>query len=91
LAHQISSLPAGKSLRLFLDQPATIHWSTDGWGTVQDTLACDAGLQCWTMDFPAKSLPAGFLLDFTILWSEGWEGRDFQVKITEKSTKEKSS
>lgn len=85
LAHQIRSISAGKSLCIVLDQPATIHWSTDGWVTVQDTQAYDAGLQCWLMALPAKSLPVGILVDFTILWAGGWEGQDFQVKVCETS------
>ncbi len=83
LAHQTPSIPAGKSLCIVLDQPATIHWSTDGWATVHDTPTYDAGLQCWVVDLPAKNLPVGTLLDFTILWPGGWEGRDFQIVVTE--------
>ena len=43
----------------------------------------DAGFGCWFADLPSNNLPAGVNVLFTFRWQERWEGKDFQVQITE--------
>ena len=86
IANQVPHVQQGKTLRIITDKESTIHWSSDGWATVNDLTMSDAGIGCWFADVPTKSLQMGTRIDFTFLWSEGWEGRDFQVLITSSGT-----
>jgi glucoamylase len=79
------AIPAGKSLRLELLANATVHWSVDAWGTMQDTPTRATGLDVFIADLPVENLPSGTILVFTFHWSDSdtWEGKDFSVKIVE--------
>lgn len=81
MAHQVPHFKPGKTLRIITDKESTLHWSSDGWATVNDLIMSDAGIGCWFADVPTKSLQIGTRIDFTFRWSAGWEGRDFQVRI----------
>ncbi|MBC8096470.1 MAG: hypothetical protein H7Y43_11710 [Akkermansiaceae bacterium] len=83
LAHQPQRLTLGKTLRIITEKTATIHWSFDGWATANDLEMRDSGFGCWFGDLPSAQLQAGARIVFTILWQEGWEGKDFQVEITD--------
>ncbi|HEX9014026.1 MAG TPA: glucan 1,4-alpha-glucosidase [Anaerolineaceae bacterium] len=82
--HQITSLQAGKILRIELLQPALVHWSADGWQSTEDFQARDTGLGIFNTDLDTRALPAGTRVDFTFDWvSAGhWENRNYSVKIT---------
>lgn len=77
------SVPRGKTLRLVLLDPAMVHWSVDGWKSVQDTKARDTGLGVYTLDLPTASLPAGGQVVFTFFWPKEnrWEGVDYSVAV----------
>ena len=81
LAHQPQRIAQGKTLRIITEKTAAIHWSFDGWKTVNDLVTRDAGFGCWFGDLPTDQLQAGARIVFTFLWQEGWEGKDFQVEI----------
>jgi glucoamylase len=81
LAHQPQRIAQGKTLRIITEQAATIHWSFDGWATVNDLETHDAGFGCWFGDLPSDRLEIGASIVFTLRWREQWEGRDFQVRI----------
>ncbi|HEV2394549.1 MAG TPA: glycoside hydrolase family 15 protein [Verrucomicrobiae bacterium] len=81
LAHRPPRIAAGKRLRIITEAPVTVHWSLDGWKTVQDTEAADSGLDCWIADLPANELGPGSRIVFTLRWTDRWEGRDFTVEI----------
>jgi glucoamylase len=81
LSHQTQRIAKGKTLRIITDTGATIHWSFDGWKTAQDLELRDAGFGCFFGDLPSEPLQVGNRIDFTFLWQEGWEGKDFQVAI----------
>jgi len=74
----------GKTLRLEVLAPATVHWSDDGWRTVHDTSTRDTGIGVHCADLPTKGLPAGSVIVFTIYWPvvNKWEGTDFSITIT---------
>jgi glucoamylase len=82
-AHQPQLIAQGKTLRIIIEQAATIHWSFDGWATVNDLETQDAGFGCWFGDLPSDRLEAGARIEFTLRWQEEWEGKDFQVRIAE--------
>ena len=81
LAHQPQRIAQGKTLRIITEQAATIHWSFDGWATVDDLETHDAGFGCWFGDLPSDRLEICTSIVFTLRWQEQWEGRDFQVRI----------
>ena len=81
LAHQPQRIAHGKTLRIITEKTAAIHWSFDGWKTVNDLVMREVGFGCWFGDLPTDQLQAGARIVFTFLWQEGWEGKDFQVEI----------
>jgi glucoamylase len=81
LAHQPQRIAHGRTLRIITEKAATIHWSFDGWTTANDLVTRDAGFGCWFADLPANQLKTNDRIVFTLLWQEGWEGKDFKVGI----------
>jgi glucoamylase len=81
--HKISSIEAGKILRIEVVSPAIIHWSFDDWNSVQDTSAVEVGLGIYTADLITQKVPEGKQIQFTFYWSESgtWEGTNFNVKV----------
>ncbi len=81
----IDELPAGKGLLVYLDRPAVVHWSTDGWETVHDDPTTPLGLDIHQFEFAADTLAASPArrLVFTIRWTDSgaWEGRNFAVAL----------
>jgi glucoamylase len=80
-SHRPPAMTAGKALRIVTSQRATIHWSFDGWATVNDLGTTDSGVGCWFGDLPTRDLPAGARIDFTFFWGDRCEGKDFQVVV----------
>ncbi|MEJ2698345.1 MAG: glycoside hydrolase family 15 protein, partial [Desulfuromonadales bacterium] len=81
--HTIRVLRAGRGLRIETIARAVVHWSADGWKTVQDADTRDTGLGIHLADLATESLPAGARIQFTFFWSEvsRWEGTDFMVRV----------
>lgn len=77
------SLPAGRTLRIESLLPAVVHWSADGWRTVEDTATQDTGIGVHKADLPTREYPHGATVKFTFFWPEAgrWEGADFEVTI----------
>jgi glucoamylase len=84
--HKCQSIPAGKTLRIEVLQPARIHWSTNDWKDSQDMDTSDTGLGVYIADLPSKDLASGAEIVFTIYWldQDRWEGKDYQVRIENK-------
>lgn len=80
---QRRALPAGKTLRLEVLSPAAVRWSTDGWGSFQETKTRDTGFGIQVADLATESLTAGTNIDFTFFWTEAgrWEGRNFRTVV----------
>jgi glucoamylase len=76
-------VPRGKILRIAVQAPVLVHWSSDGWQTAHDLPAKNTGLGIYTADLPTNSLDPGHTLVFTFFWPEAqhWEGTDFAVII----------
>lgn len=83
--HKIRTQRAGKQLRLQMLSPATVHWSIDSWKTVQNTASQDTGRGVHLADLPTADMPAGTPIVFTFYWltPSKWEGKDYQVAVTE--------
>ncbi len=78
--HKIRSLPGGKVLRIETLAAAVVHWSADGWRTVQDATTHDTGLAMHIADLPTQALPDGREINFTFYWPDAdrWEGDGLQ-------------
>jgi glucoamylase len=76
------SMPQGKTLRMVLPSPAQVHWSFDGWKTMQDTNSRDP-LGVFVVDLPSDQLAAGREIVFTFYWTQAqkWEGVNYSVKV----------
>jgi glucoamylase len=81
--HKCQRIPVGKTLRLEVLAPAIVHWSTDGWQTVQDTGTRDTDLGVHVADLANSELSPGTQLQFTFFWPEveRWEGVNFTVEV----------
>ena len=76
-------VPAGRTLRLDLPEPALVHWSTDEWKTRVDVRTHDTGLGVHTADLPTDGLIPADTIVFTwmVLASGEWIGRDHTVTV----------
>jgi glucoamylase len=83
--HKIHGMPSGGRLRIESLAPARLHWSIDGWNTIQDLPTQDTGLGVYVADLPLQDLPAGAQVTFTFYWpgADRWEGQDFVVEINQ--------
>jgi glucoamylase len=81
--NKIRTMRAGMTLRIETFSRAQVHWTIDGWQTVQDTATVDTTLGVHIVDLPTTSLSAGGRVDFTFYWLEEkrWEGIDFSVLV----------
>jgi glucoamylase len=77
--HKCRQWAQGKTLRIEALAPAIVHWSGDGWRTVQDTHTTDSGLGVHFADLPTSALPVDTRVWFTFFWIEvnRWEGEDY--------------
>jgi glucoamylase len=76
-------LPAGKTLRIELDSPATVHWTVNQWDIAHDTRTVEAEPGLHVADLDTTGLPSGTRVQFTFYWPavNRWEGEDFEVKL----------
>lgn len=81
--HKCTRLEPGQRLRVEVPAAAVVHWSGDGWRTVQDTPTRDTGLGLHVADLATEQLGDGARIDFTFRWPAvgRWEGRDFAVDV----------
>ncbi len=50
--HKCRTMQAGKTLRVEVLAPATVHWSSDDWHTAHDADTRDTGLGSYIVDLP---------------------------------------
>jgi glucoamylase len=81
-AHQLQTIETGKILRIITAAQAKVHWSPDGWSTTHDADTQNIDLGCFWADLPTSQLPTGARVEFTFLWQEKWEGKNYSVEIT---------
>lgn len=80
---KITSIPAGKALRIELQAAATVRWSMDGWATIHDSETHENGLGMHLVDLPTAKAKPGARIVFTFLWrdSRNWENKNFCVAV----------
>ncbi|ESY67083.1 MULTISPECIES: glucan 1,4-alpha-glucosidase [Mesorhizobium] len=86
--NKIRALPGGKTLRVELLAPATVHWSIDNWTTAQDSKTEENAFGIHLVDLPV-ALPSGSTLTFTFFWpgTGDWENVDFSVTSGEQDSR----
>jgi glucoamylase len=79
---QVPRIKKGYTLRVQVDTPFRLHWTSDEWHTIKDTQSAGTALG---IEFVDISIPAGQLapIRFTFFWTENssWEGRDYTVEV----------
>ena len=78
------TIPVGKTLRIELLAPATVHWTTDNWQTTRDSETHEVkGLGVHLLDLPTDNYSLNTTLIFTFRWSlsNNWERMDFLIKV----------
>jgi glucoamylase len=82
--HKCRTMAEGKTLRVEVLARAKVHWSIDGWRTVQDTVTQDTGLGVHYADLVTKNIPEGGLVTFTFYWIESgrWEDKNYYVIVS---------
>jgi glucoamylase len=78
-------MSAGNAFTIALKAPARIHWGISGWKNAVDIDTHDTGLGLHVADLPVEALGPGVSVQFTFYWLETktWEGRDYEVVISE--------
>jgi glucoamylase len=81
----LSRIPQGKILRLELDAPAMVHWSSNGWYDASDLRTRETAFATHVVDLNTADLKPGQSAVFTFLWQDGqrWENADFEVRIVD--------
>jgi glucoamylase len=79
---KVRQVVRGHTLRVQAPQPFLLHWSMDGWQTIEDTESKDGGLGINFVDLPVRSAEQG-PIRFTLFWlmDQRWEGQDYEVGI----------
>lgn len=80
---KLRTISKKKKLRIEAQVRFLLHWSADGWKTVNDTESRDSGMGVQVADLSLSRIKAGAKLQFTFFWpdSGNWEGKDFEIGI----------
>ncbi|MEP6833219.1 MAG: glycoside hydrolase family 15 protein, partial [Gemmatimonas sp.] len=86
---RVAECVVGRDLRLDFEEPASVHWSVDGWTTTTDSLATQIRPGLWSVELPLAALEARATLKFTVFWVEEkrWVGEDFSVTLAAGSSR----
>ncbi len=81
--HKCRTMPEGARLRVELQAPAIVRWSSDGWQTNGETPTRDSGLGIYYADLDTTGIRSPSAIAFTFRWTgdDRWEGTDFTVTI----------
>jgi glucoamylase len=83
--HRTQLVPAGRTLRLILQAPAKVRWTSDGWANSTETETASAGFQqLFFVDLPTANLTEGAQVEWTFFWleSNSWEdGENFRAQL----------
>jgi len=82
-SHQPARIRTGKQLRIILEVPALVHWTSNIWADVQDISTQPSALDLHFADLPIENLPDNSEIQFTFRWPQAdhWEGQNFSVKV----------
>lgn len=76
-------IKAGDRFSLALRARARVHWGTNGWNAVRESITRDTGLGVHRVELPLAGLSAGDTVQFTFYWPDRncWEGQDYEIRI----------
>ncbi|NUN67416.1 glucan 1,4-alpha-glucosidase (plasmid) [Pseudanabaena biceps] len=79
---QVSKVKRERLLRIQAFAPFKLHWSLDGWQTVQDIDSTATSLDIYYVDISVANAEQN-QIDFTFFWSQAsqWENKNYQVAI----------
>jgi len=79
---QVRSVPAGGLLRIVASSPFVLHWTDDGWATVQDSGSTPTSVGIEYVDINVKSSQAE-PVRFTFYWplDTQWQDKNYQVEV----------
>ncbi len=74
-------MKSSETLRIHGQAPFLLHWSVDGWTTVQNTESTQNSLNISYVDLDGLATPIGTEVRFTFFWKNEnrWEGKDYLV------------
>ena len=81
--HKCRTMPQGSVLRIEVQAPAVVRWSSDGWNNDIDVPTRDSSLGIHYADLDTKGLPPSSRIAFTFRWTDEnrWEGSDFSLIV----------
>ncbi|MEN6585314.1 MAG: glycoside hydrolase family 15 protein [Sulfuricella sp.] len=79
---QVRKIGSGQTLFVAMYEPSIVHWSIDGWKTVQDTATVDTGLGLHLVELPTQALHSG-QVDLTIrsIDTGVWSGHNYTIEL----------
>jgi glucoamylase len=82
---QVRDVTAGQVLRVQTPEPFRLHWTKDRWASANDTPSTSTGIGIEFADIVIhddQSAP----IQFTFFWTGNnrWEGRNYEVHVTQK-------
>ena len=80
LNRQISSMVAGRKLRMLADDHFCLEWTVDDWRTVHKTESRTMGYAGYFADIETEAGKSGKVI-FAIAWRDHWEGRNLEVDL----------
>ncbi len=82
LRRRLTTLEAGKTLRITAADPFEVHYTTDRWNTQKSVPSRSLGAAGSAADIQTQQGATSEIV-FTLYWSgrKAWEGRNFTVKI----------
>ena len=83
LNQKCRTLAAGKILRIELPRPAMIHWSGNGWQSIDDTPTRVTAFGTHLADLDTEGLVPGDAVVLTLYWQndQRWEGTDYRIDV----------
>ncbi len=88
ISQQRTKLQPGMDLRIDLESPARILWTTDHWQSTQEILTRDSAVGIHYALVETKGRRDDTELFFRIFWTETnkWEGKDFRLSLSQSPT-----
>jgi glucoamylase len=77
----ITTIHAGRTLRIDLPQSATIHWSSDHWAHTSDTPTIDTPFGLFHAEISTSNLTPGQTILFTWRFGQSWINQNYELAI----------
>lgn len=82
-ARPVPTIAAGKTLRITLPSPFSLHWSSDDWATSKDQEATQTAVGIYYVDLATEAPEAGTSRVFTffLVDKQRWQGSNYSVTL----------